>query len=415
MKIPKSSCSWQRFCSFLAIALSLSLGTDLAHSGGLDIGDAWYKQEDDRFKVKGNTRDDAEVKLFDAHSGVLFATVNADDEGGWEYRKKHPAAIPCRVRAESAGENDEKNVEHASDFPGSCGIDAGEPPAPEPGVGVSINSTSQNGIPGAPVIEQPLAGNNNYRIFAINDLGMHCGDLDTRNSSILPPFNVFHALVVERGSEPNLLTPSDGVEVVYSASSNPNDPIILTGENAAGEPVLSSVANGEVYKTNFWDIARGAYDPFYPPGILPAFYPPANNILDLGLPMPDVERLYLGDGELDAVQQAMPGRFGPYVLNEPQTFNAFVTDQPFFLNFPFGYVAEGVDWYEAAGFPLTAFDDFGRENPWALMRVQARSGGQILASLDTVAPISGEANCGLCHKPVAPARPEARHDSECAR
>ena len=247
-------------------------------------------------------------------------------------------------------------------------------------------------------MEQPFAGQSGYKVFSANDLGMHCGDFDTRISSILPPFQVVHTQVIRRGSEPDILTPVDGVEVVYSAASNPADPI-LTGINGDPlRPVLSSMLpDGSVYKTNFWDIARAAYDPFYPSGILPAFYPPGSNIKDLGLPMPNVEQLFLGDGNLSAIQQEMPGRSGPYALNDPLVFKLFTVDQPFFVNFPFGYTAEGVNWYEAAGIPLTAFDDFGRENPWQLMRVQARAGGQVLASLDTVLPISGEANCGFCH------------------
>jgi hypothetical protein len=157
------------------------------------------------------------------------------------------------------------------------------------------------------------------------------------------------------------------------------------------------LADGSVFKTNFWDVAREAYDAFYPPGILPAFYAPGDNILDLGLPMPNAERLFLGDGVLTAEQQEMPGRSAPYTANTPLAFKFFTVDQPFFINFPFGYTAEGVNWYEAAGIPLTTYDDFGRENPWPLVRVQAKAGGTVLASLDTVLPISGEANCGFCH------------------
>gem|GEM_PF-668622 len=288
--------------------------------------------------------------------------------------------------------------------------DAGNP-VPLPAV--SINSTSHNGIPGTPVSEQLFAGGAGYTVFSANDLGMHCGDFDTRISSILPPFNIVHTQVIAQGSDPRILGPADGVDVVYSAASNPTDPI-LSGVDSAGDgPVLSSVANdGTVFKTNFWDITAGSVEPtalrayrvFYPPGILDAFYPEGGkdaggtvNIRDLGLPMPNVERLYLGDGSLTASQQEAPGRFGPYVNNEPQTFRLFTTDQPFFINFPFGYTSNGVNWFEGAGIPMTAFDDFGRENPWQLMRVQARSGNQVLASLDTVLPISGEANCGFCH------------------
>jgi hypothetical protein len=112
-----------------------------------------------------------------------------------------------------------------------------------------------------------------------------------------------------------------------------------------------------------------------------------------------VERLYLGDGVLTADQQAMPGRHAPYADNLTEVFEAYVIDQPFFANpaFQFGYVKEGVNWFEAPGIPLTAYDDFGRENPWPLYRVQARIGGNTVASVDTVVPISGEANCGACH------------------
>ncbi len=481
MNNPPISISWTQLCGILAFTFALSICSfnDAHADDDVEIGDAKYKQGRGGLKIKGETEDDAEVTLFDAHSGTHFATVTADDEGDWRYQDAYPQAIPCRVRAESDGTDDEKDVEHADEFIGGCGLGGGnslpiaEANGPYSGTtdialefssagssdsdgsivsylwdfgdggssksanpqhtfatadsfaitltvtdnnggigndstvasitdpgqlpGVSINSTSQNGLPGAPVDEQPFSGLAGYKVFATNDLGMHCGDLDTRISSILPPFNVVHAQVIQRGEEPDILKPGDGISVVYSASSNPNDPI-LTGVNSAGTgPVASSMLpDNSVYKTNFWDVARGAYDPFYPQGILPAFYPPGD-IVDLGLPMPNAEQLFLGDGNLTAIQQEMPGRFGPYMDNNALSFELFTVDQPFFISFPFGYIAEGVDWFEGAGIPITAYDDFGRENPWALMRVQAKAGDQVLASLDTVLPISGEANCGFCH------------------
>nr|MCU0935548.1 hypothetical protein [Gammaproteobacteria bacterium] len=92
---------------------------------------------------------------------------------------------------------------------------------------VSINSTSQNfgTVPGTAVTQQPTpksanslkpaagSGRAGYQILGGNDLGMHCGDLDTRVSSILPPFNVLHAVVLKKGQEPRILGPVD-VDVV---------------------------------------------------------------------------------------------------------------------------------------------------------------------------------------------------------
>lgn len=472
--------------TFVFLFFGVVIGAVAHADDELEIGDAKFKYEKNVLLIKGESEEDANISLFDADSGVLLKTLKADDEGKWKYRRRNPTVIPCRVRAESEGETDEKKVEKAYKFTGGCGlgnegniapvanangpyagltgadisfssagsIDAdgsivayawdfgdgqtstlGNPSNsytiagsynisltvsdnesanstdlstvavtdPEQPSDISINSTSQNRLPSIPVIEQVLSGNTNYKLFGTNDLGMHCGDFDTRISSILPPFNVMHAQVIQRGAHPKILTPNEGVSVVYSASSNPSDPV-LSGVNSAGNgPVLSSISkDGTAYKTNFWDTVKGgsesislaAYRAFYPPNVLDAFAP----VPDQGLPAPNVERLYLGDGTLTAEQQSMPGRSAPMLDNLPQRFDLFTKDQPFFMNFPFGYTARDVSWFEAAGVPITAFDDSGRENPWPLYRFQAEDGsGNVLASTDVVLPISGEANCGECH------------------
>jgi hypothetical protein len=301
---------------------------------------------------------------------------------------------------------------------------------PLPAPNVSINSTSQNSLDVAEdpysagaVDEAPRPNNANslspaagtgssgYQLLAINDLGMHCGDLDARISSILPPFQVLLSQVVQKGGEPKILGPNDGIEVVYSAASNPSDPILTKPKDpATGYPFTGLTSNYDVYKTNFWDIAFQAYNPFYPPGILELFYDPNDptNNVDVGLPVPNVEKLYIGadgrvksgDEALAAVQHAMPGIASPYLANDAKMAEEHYGNKPFFIDFPFGYVANGVNWFEGAGVPFAAFDDFGRENPYPLVRVQAKSGSTVLASVDTVLPISGEANCQGCHAAV---------------
>jgi len=277
-------------------------------------------------------------------------------------------------------------------------------PAPPPG-SKSINSTSQNRS--APlqtqVAEQAFVQTAGYQILAANDLGMHCADLDQRVASILPPFNVLHAQVVRKGHVPRILDPTQ-VEVVYSAASNPLDPAQLN-------PIPA-----RVYKSNFWDmnprntghtLAFDALDAYYPPGILSLFA----LLRDVGLPVPDLQRLYLGDGTLTADQQSMPSRVGqnstsPYSANAPQRFALYYQSFPFFINFPFGYTQSGINWFSAEGIPMAPFDDMGRDNPYPLMRVQARaiggntlnlSAGSVIASLDTVTPVSGEVDCSNCH------------------
>ena len=284
------------------------------------------------------------------------------------------------------------------------------PPSPPPNV--SINSTSQNSADvganpyvSGPVAQQPFTGSSSYQIVGINDLGMHCGDLDTRIFSILPPFQVLLSQVIQKGSEPKILGPG-AVDVFYSAAANPIDPI-LTQTNP--DPFTGVLPDGRVYKTNFWN-AIAAYDPLYPSGVLCTFNPssPGDCVVppDKGLPVPNVENLIIGpDGKvnsgdefLSAVQHAMPGINNPYYANHPQRVEEHYTNKPFFVNFPFGYVPENVNWFEGAGVPLASYDDFGRENAYPLVRVQAKTkSGTVLASLDTVLPISGEASCRNCH------------------
>ena len=102
----------------------------------------------------------------------------------------------------------------------------------------------------------------------------------------------------------------------------------------------------------------------------------------------------------------MPGLASNVRVNSPQAVQEHYLDKPFFVNFPFGYVANDVNWFEGAGLPFSAFDDFGRENAYPLVRVQARNAaGTVVSTVDTVLPISGEASCTNCHADPAPTYP----------
>jgi hypothetical protein len=392
-------------------------------SANLRIESARWDDGDDKLRVRGSgAGDEAAVTLYRATDGAVLARRRAEDDGDFRFALENLGTTPCRVGVEAGGVSAEQDVR---DAPGDCD-DAGGSAGGGGGAGggsgggvaaaVSINSTSQScgeiidgvaqpACADEPVPEQPPGGTGGYRVVAVNDLGMHCGDLDTRIASILPPFQVLLAQVIARGNgsdEPDIVPPT-AVDLYYSAASNPDDPILNDPDAFTG------LTDNGVYKTNFWDVIS-AYDAFYPPVVTPLAVP-----RDLGLPVPNVEELYIGhdgvvgsgDETLAAVQHAMPGIGSPYLNNEPQQVLEHYEHKPFFIEFPFGYIAEDVNWLEGAGIPLAAFDDFGRENPYPLVRVQAvpegaeppfeAPGQQPYASVDTVLPISGEASCKNCH------------------
>jgi hypothetical protein len=261
---------------------------------------------------------------------------------------------------------------------------------------------------------QPYANDALQRLLASNDLGAHCIDLDVRIANILPPFNVLHAQVVATGAKPRLLTAAEA-KVVYSSIANPADPALVNA------PVIA--ADGSVYKSNFGPYATNVYGVLYPPNLLASFYPSAiagAQKGDLGLPVPDLGWLYpaTSTSQLFFHQQTMPsvtssvfnGLSGqptalvdaPYAANTPQPLRLFEADFPLFIKLAFGYRAPKVNWFAAEGLPITPFDDVGRENPFPMMRVQAKNpaSGATFASLDVVVPVSSEMNCKGCHLPA---------------
>ena len=371
----------------LALLCSMTLAGPASAGDGFRIDEAKWDREESRLQVKGKGREGRTVTVVSAASGEEIGERRIDDDE-WRIRSYRLSPVPCRVRAtQSDGRTDEKSVE---DAPANCddGNGGGNPP--------------------------PLAGD--FTVLAANDLGMHCADTDYRIFSILPPYNVLNAQVLQRGAKPRLMTRADGIEVTYHAvASNVEDPDL---PGIATDSVTSTSQNSNlVYKGNFWEqVLPGdwndptkrlgflAYQSLYPSGH-PSVPSHPSGVLglfpfldDLGLPAPDLARLYLGDGKLAAEQAAMPGIDGPYVNNDPQAFHGYVEDLPFFVNFPFGYTVANFKRYTAEGIPIMPTDDQGRSNPYPLMRVEARdTEDNVLAAVDAVVPVASEADCQICH------------------
>jgi len=367
----------------------------------LVIDEAKWDVGDGELKVKGLAGPDAEVIVTSAASGSEIGRDSADDEGKWEV-KKSLDSVPCRVIARSGDEQVEMAVENA---PADCD-DAGTPPTDPPT---------------DPPTQPPTPISGDFRVLAANDLGMHCADLDYQIFSILPPFNVVHAQVVQRGvngNKPRLLG-GDEADVVYFATSNPRDPV--------GSDSINTTSQNQpgIFKSNFWE-KRGertlgglAYESLYPstdklglcdpangpcPSALTLFEPiPA----DLGIPVPDPAQL----PSLITGQQAMPSatshepfQTAPYAANESQYFDRYDSDLPFFAGFPFGTVVKNASWWAADGIPMSPVDDSGRSNAYPLMTVRAVQKGSApsdpgnhMAELDVVLPVASEADCQNCH------------------
>ena len=405
---------WVRYVlhsSWIVIISSGLFLSGLVMADDFKIKRAEWDSEKSRLVVRGEGRDDRQVIVTNAANSVVIGSDEVDDEK-WRVVQNNPSSVPCRVRATQAdGQSSERDV---SEAPDDC--DAGSPGGEPP----------------------PVTGGA-YRLLAANDLGMHCADLDYQIFSILPPFNVVHAQVLQQGTGasagnlPKILTDAD-VDLVYSAVSSDQDPQGPGSINTTSDPNV-------VDKTNFWDLAGGsqiaghentigglAYTPLYPsvlagalldppvdlsatcdtaefpdgcPSILNVFEPLA---LETGLPVPDLHKLFPADpGTTPAVlvvgQQKMPGPG-----NIPQHFDRFDADLPFFVQFPFGYTVEGANWFAADGIPILPIDDNGNPNAYPLMRVQAIAKGadatnpeNVLASLDVVLPVASEADCQGCH------------------
>jgi len=188
-----------------------------------------------------------------------------------------------------------------------------------------------------------------HQVLAFNDLGMHCADLDYSTFVILPPYNVIHSQVIERGEEPRILDDSEA-SVSYRGIADASGSVNATSQNLAGS----------VYKTNFWDTNPETGNSY------------AFDLFGLD-PKPD-EGLAFG--------QKMPGHKQPYVANDSQLFNHYDPAK---------------QWFAADGVPILPIDDAGQLNAYPLMRVSATTGSAEVASLDVVLPVASEADCQNCH------------------
>jgi hypothetical protein len=197
----------------------------------------------------------------------------------------------------------------------------------------------EGGLKEEPLYGPTVAAAATTKVFAFNDLGMHCYDPDFSVLSLLPPFNIVHAQVVRMGSagsNPQLLTDAQ-VKITYKAQADPTGSINKT---SAG-------------KTNFWTYVKRLY------GVALR--------VDVGLPVP-----------------GLPSAKTPGPNNLVRPFQTF---------------DPAVNWFTLEGLPITGYDDAMNPKTYSLMSVRASdlATGNLLYQLPTVVPASDEMRCGQCH------------------
>lgn len=89
-------------------------------------------------------------------------------------------------------------------------------------------------------------------------------------------------------------------------------------------------------------------------------------------------------GAAPAPDVGLTGNKMPSADNGPQPFSVYEAERKRYL---------------ATGIPITPWDDFGQHNSYPMFRVEAvdKVSGEVLASLDTVVPVSEEMACADCH------------------
>lgn len=176
-------------------------------------------------------------------------------------------------------------------------------------------------------------GQSNWTVIGWNNLGMHCMDSDYSVFSILPPYNTFHAHVINSSGQ--LVTNPVGIGVSYHAISD------LDG----------SINRTSVGKTGFWKHMSSFFGVTLPD--------------DTGLPVPGPEMF------------VMPG------TNNTHQSMKFEPAMNWFAVYGLPIAP-----YDDNGKP--------NQYPMVRLTV-TNSAGNTLAMTDIVLPVSDEMDCKLCH------------------
>lgn len=263
--------------------------------------------------------------------------------------------------------------------------------------------------PPAKVLEsaapQTASGMNGaYSVIPFSDRG----DVGTANQAPnqYQQTQALNAIVYEKQPKKPVVLTLAGAEVTYSAASNPNDPVGSDSINSTSQNLFADGKTG----ANFDKSVATAHDRPLPDNATQLIA--GNNFSDEfdgvkksglwdrilnrknngGSDMtrltsnPATKVTNLDEGaratkDLMAKTQNMPGSVAPYVNNDPQAFNA----------------EDELGFFTAQMLPIVGIDDKGRKNPFPMMRVDAKVGGDSVATADAAVVTSTELSCAQCH------------------
>lgn len=246
-------------------------------------------------------------------------------------------------------------------------------------------------------------------VFPFEEMGMEGGSQINIPFNALYPYNAMNAQVIQKIPEKPQILSSGAVGVYYSAAINPKDPagadsINSTSQNlfedgpGANYDTATSSTNKTVYNDDHaYDKAQIAktelWDKIHQPNA--KVIDPVNGV-EKGLsqadqqnswssnpakPMVKPDQGIVGNSDNAVGIRSMPGITNPYQVNEPQPL-AYSADQQAFV---------------AQNIPMTPIDDKGRNNPFPLLRVEAREGSETVAATDAVYTTASETGCAACH------------------
>jgi hypothetical protein len=283
-------------------------------------------------------------------------------------------------------------------------------------VSVSSNSNSTPPTTSEVAVEEPGSASGMQGDYAVIPFSNR-GDVGTDNNAPNQYLQTqaLNAIVYEKAPKKPVALGMNQATVEYSAASNPQDPIgpdsinttsqnyfaedgtkganyDVSAPNAEGKPVqvgfnrfmpegATLIKENKSYADDFSGVKKsGLWDRGLNRNNSGGSAMTASG--NIAYPVAALDEGLRTSMDLMANTQIMPGQADPYNANDPQPFKSF---------------DDNFNMFTAQGLPIVGIDDKGRKNPFPLMRVEAKVGGQSVAKADGAVVTSTEMSCAQCH------------------